>query len=146
MAKKFPEAPLVRRYTDLDMRSGRLIQRRAKAIFLSFALLFSQLSLAAYVCPAVSAAEHMTRAMAAGAPCEGMDTTAPVLCQQHSADAPQSFELAKLATPTTPLIVQVLPIPTLVDETHSEVLAAHDPAEFRPPPDPLFLQTLRLRV
>ncbi len=113
---------------------------------LSFALLFSQLSLAAYVCPAVSAAEQMTQSMAAGAPCEGMDTDSPVLCQQHSADAPQSFELAKVATPTTPLIVQMLLVPPLVDETHSGMLAAHDPAEFRPPPDPVFLQTLRLRV
>ena len=109
-------------------------------------LLSSQLALASYVCPATQAAESMSAAMTSGAPCEGMDAAAPVLCHQHAVDAAQSFELAKLATPTLPMVIQLLVLPVRLDSAQAVALPSSGRAEIRPPPDPVFLQTLRLRV
>jgi hypothetical protein len=110
-------------------------------------LLFSQLALASYVCPSLSAAERMSARMAAGMPCDGDDeSSTPVLCHQHAANAAQSFEMAKVATLSLPAIVQMLVLPALHDPAHSVTVAAADRPEARPPPDPVFLETLRLRV
>ena len=79
-----------------------------------FAVLFAQMALASYVCPGMNDAAAMAQAMADGAPCEGMDTAQPVLCHQHAADASQSFEKAKAATPSLPAVVQVLVVPPLL--------------------------------
>jgi hypothetical protein len=75
-----------------------------------------------------------------------MDASAPVLCHQHATDASQSFEMAKVATPTLPIVVQVLLVPLLLDSPQAASLPFSDRPEARPPPDPVFLQTLRLRV
>lgn len=109
------------------------------------ALLFSQMALASYVCPGMNNAEAMAHAMADGAPCEGMDTAQPVLCHQHAADASQSFEKAKATTPSLPAVVQVLVVPPVLLSSVQGVplLNAFEP---RPPPDPVFLATRRLRV
>ena len=53
----------------------RFARRLSTTFFVVLALLFSQLALANYVCPAQAAAA----AMAAGAPCDGMDPSQPVL-------------------------------------------------------------------
>lgn len=86
--------------------------------------------------------------MADGAPCGGMapDESLPVLCYQHCADAPQSFDATKLPAPTLPAVVQGLEIPPPLDFADG---AAHfcATADSTPsPPEPVFLSTLRLRV
>ena len=110
------------------------------------ALLFSQLALASYVCPGLSAATRMSESMAAGMPCDGDDPSLPVLCHQHAADASQSFEMAKVAAPSFPIVVQMIVLPSLVDSAAGGVIPFSGRPEAQPPPDPLFLQTLRLRV
>lgn len=120
---------------------------RCKTIFLMvLTLLFSQLALANYVCPGTSAAAAMVETMAAGEPCDGMDMAQPVLCHQFKVNAPQSLEQAKVATPTLPAVIQVLVVPAVRDAASTEALTVEDRTEARPPPDPIFLSTLRLRV
>ncbi|WP_230559056.1 hypothetical protein [Variovorax paradoxus] len=117
------------------------------AFLVVLSLLFSQLALASYVCPgAVDAVSTAEMAMAPGEPCEGMDTAQPVLCHQHAADMSLSFEPVKLATPSLPAIVQVLRVPlVMVAQGHALPQQAR-PERQHPPPDPVFLETLRLRV
>ena len=124
----------------------RRIQRCTTSLFVVVSLLFSQLALANYICPAKAALDGMTEMMAAGTPCSGMDESTPVLCHQHSTDASQSVEMAKVATPTLPIVVQVLVIPLLLDSAQAASLPFSGRPEAQPPPDPVFLQTLRLRV
>jgi hypothetical protein len=114
--------------------------------FVVTALLFSQLALASYVCPGLSAQERMSERMAAGLPCDGEDSTMPVLCHQHATDASQSFEMARLAAPSLPVVAQMLVVPASQDVARPLVVPFGERPEARPPPDPLFLLTLRLRV
>lgn len=109
-------------------------------------LLFSQLALANYVCPGQSAASAMAEMKAAGEPCQGMDQAQPVLCHQHSVDAAQFFEAVKLPAASVPMVVQVLVLPLLLEAVEAEAMPATSAPEARPPPDPIFLSTLRLRV
>lgn len=109
-------------------------------------LLFSQLALASYVCPAEADAAAMAAMMAAGEPCSGMDQAQPVLCHQHSAGAAQSFEAVKVPAPSLPANVQVLVVPPLLQAAESTAVPVAADTQARPPPDPLFLSTLRLRV
>ena len=119
---------------------------RCKTIVLvALSLLFSQLALAAYVCPAEgSGVGGMAEMMAAGMPCEGADAMQPNLCHQHAVDLARLFELAQAAAPSLPMVVQVLLIPATPD-LRDALVPASTP-EARPPPDPIFLSTLRLRV
>jgi len=128
------------------MNPRRTFQRCTTTALMVVSLLTSQLALASYVCPVTTAAGSMSEAMASGAPCEGMDAAEPVLCHRHAVDAAQSFEIAKLATPTLPVVVQVLVLPVRLDPAQAVALPFSGRAEIRPPPDPVFLQTLRLRV
>ncbi len=121
-------------------------QRCITTTLMVLSLLVSQLALASYVCPVATAAGSMSEAMASGAPCEGMDSAEPVLCHQHAADAAQSFELAKLATPTLPTVLHVLVLPVLHESAQAVALPFGARTEIRPPPDPVFLRTHRLRV
>ena len=86
--------------------------------------------------------------MAPGEPCEGMasDQDQPVLCLQHCTNAPQSFDAFKVPTVSLPAVVQVLVVPLLVDVGAAESVVFSQAGRERPPPDPLFLSTLRLRV
>lgn len=111
-----------------------------------FALLFSQLALAGYVCPAQAEAPAMAEMMASGEPCEGMDQAQPGLCHQHAAGAAQSFEAVKLPAASAPMLMQVLVLPLVLEESAADVLPSTSAPEAHPPPDPLFLSTLRLRV
>jgi hypothetical protein len=120
--------------------------RLTAAIFVALSLLFTQLALAAYVCPGQPDADAMAEMMAAGMPCEGMDASQPMLCHEHSASAAQTVEALKLPAPSLPMIVQVLVRPLVLDETLADAAAAPGDLPPRPPPDPLFLSTLRLRV
>lgn len=116
------------------------------AFFVVLSLLFSQLALASYVCPGVAEPAAMAEMMASGEPCEGMDTAQPVLCHQYATSAPQSVEQAKVATPSLPAIIQVLVVPAVLEATSATLLAGTAAPEARPPPEPVFLSTLRLRV
>lgn len=88
----------------------------------------------------------MADMMASGVPCEGMDVDQPALCAEHSSGAPQSFEAAKVPTLSLPLVVQVLHLPLALEANAARTVPATATAEAQPPPDPLFLSTLRLRV
>lgn len=124
----------------------RSVHRLTTTFFVVLSLLFSQLALANYVCPGQADAAAMAEMMAAGEPCEGMDQAQPMLCHQHSAGAAQSFEAVKLPTASQPMVVQVLVLPLVLDAVEAETLPATSAPEARPPPDPVFLSTLRLRV
>ncbi|MGJ7579787.1 hypothetical protein ACSFA3_06355 [Variovorax sp. RHLX14] len=127
------------------MQSSHPNHRFAIAFFVMVSMVFSQLVLACYVCPGMNNVEAMVQAMADGAPCEGLDTAQPLLCHQHFADASQSFEKVKAATPSLPAVVQVLIVPlVLLSDVRS--LALQTVLEPRPPPNPVFLATRRLRV
>ena len=128
-----------------EVRTHRQRSRCLTSLIVVMALLFSQFALASYVCPGLSAEERMSERMAAGMPCDGHDPAMPVLCHQHATDSSQSFEMAKVAAPSPPTVVQMLVLPSLHDWARSLVVPFGDRPEAQPPPDPLFLQTLRLR-
>ena len=123
----------------------RSTRRLATACFAALSLLFSQLALASFACPGQADALAMLE-MAAGMPCEGMDTEQPALCHQHAANPGKTVEALKLPVISLPLLVCVLELPRLLaaDALRTAPLAAAP--EARPPPDPLFLSTLRLRI
>jgi hypothetical protein len=124
----------------------RSSHRLTATLFVVLSLLFSQLALANYVCPGQADTAAMAEMMAAGEPCEGMDQAQPVLCHQHSAAAAPSFEAVKLPAASLPMVVQVLVMPLVLQAVETEAVPAASAPEARPPPDPLFLSTLRLRV
>jgi hypothetical protein len=125
---------------------SRPFHRLTAAIFMVMSLLFSQLAMASYSCPAEVQAAAMAEMAASGMPCDGMDKAQPALCHEHSASAPQSFEAGKLPVASLPMVVQVLERPFVLDAAAAATLPFASTAEARPPPDPLFLSTLRLRV
>ncbi len=124
----------------------RRCTRLTTAILVVLSLLFSQLALANYVCPQQARPAAMAERMAAGMPCQGMDADQPALCAGHSANAPQSAETAKLPTPSLPMVVQVLELPLVLQAAAARAMPPSAVSEARPPPDPLFLSTRRLRV
>ena len=119
------------------------LHRLTTTFVVVLSLLFSQLALASYVCPSLADAVEM---MAAGEPCEGMDEAQPVLCHQYSFSAAQTFEAVKLAAPTLPAVVQVFVVPLVLEAEAAVAVPLAAAPQARPPPDPLFLSTLRLRV
>lgn len=128
---------------------SRTTARRFHTIFLLVvSLLFSQLALANYICPSGPGPGPGVMEMAPGEPCEGMaagqDQT--VLCHQHCTDAPQSFDGVKLPSLSIPVVVQVLLVPLTVDAATQEAALFADAGQGQPPPEPVFLSTLRLRV
>ena len=124
----------------------RSTHRLTTTFFIVLSLLFSQVALANYVCPGQADAAAMAEMIAASMPCEGMDQAQPVLCHQHSAGAAQSFDAVKLPVASPPMVVQVIVLPLVLAAIEAEALPATSAPEARPPPDPLFLSTLRLRV
>ena len=133
----------------------RSAQRLTTTFLVVLSLLFSQLALANYVCPASAHEQGMAATqMAAGEPCESMGMSAgkamdqqqPVLCAQHCVNAPQSFEPVQVPALSLPAVVQMLVLPLLLDDGATESVAFAQVGRARPPPDPLFLSTLRLRV
>ena len=126
--------------------SRRRLHRLTAAFFVVLSLLFSQLALASYVCPGQSDAEAMAAMAEAGIPCEGMDQAQPVLCHQHSADPARTFEAVKLPAAAQPAIVQVLELPPALEAAAVTAVSEAATSVAQPPPDPIFLATLRLRV
>lgn len=127
---------------------SRSTRRLSTTVLVVLSLLFSQLALANYICPTGTAGEQVVMEMAPGEPCEGMasDQDQPVLCLQHCTNAPQSFDAVKLPTVSLPAVVQVLLVPLAIDATAQEAQAYAGKGEAQPPPEPVFLSTLRLRV
>jgi hypothetical protein len=123
----------------------RATHRLTTTFFVVLSLLFSQLALASYVCPGAAELDAMAEMMATGEPCEGMDSVQPVLCHQHAADMSLSFEPVKVATPSLPAVLQVLIVPVVLPSEGRGLPLQSEP-EQRPPPDPVFLATRRLRV
>jgi len=124
----------------------RRLHRLSTAFLVVLSLLFSQLALAGYVCPAQRDAQAMAAMMDAGLPCEGMDAQQPALCHQHAADAAQGFEAVKLPVLAQPALLQVLELPPVLEAEAARAVPAAALSEAQPPPAPLFLSTLRLRV
>lgn len=124
----------------------RRFHRIAVTTFAVLSMLFSQLALASYVCPQLAEARAMAEMMQAGRPCEGMDATQPALCHQHSADPARAAEAVKLPSAAAPAVAWVLELPVLAEAPAARAIPASAAPEARPPPDPLFLSTLRLRV
>jgi hypothetical protein len=134
----------------------RSVQRLTTTLIVVLSLLFSQLALANYVCPepAHSPAEMPAMQMGAREPCESMgmaagmeqDQDQPVLCHQHCTNAPQSFDPVNLPAVSLPAVVQGFMVPLLFQPAAADLRAYGDVGQARPPPDPLFLSTLRLRV
>ena len=122
------------------------VHRLAAAFLVAISLLFSQLAMASYSCPAAAKSAAMTDMAASGMPCDGMDQAQPALCHEQATSAPQSFEAVKLPVPSLPTVIQVLQLPLVLDEAEAVAMPPADAPEARPPPDPLFLATLRLRV
>jgi hypothetical protein len=124
------------------------IRRFHIAILVVLSLLFSQLALASYICPGSAEGEEAVMEMAPGEPCEGMapDQERTVLCYQHCTDAPQSFDAVKLPTLSLPAIVQVLLVPLSLEAASEATARPPGLGEPQPPPEPVFLATLRLRV
>jgi hypothetical protein len=116
------------------------------ALFVVLSLLHAQLALASYVCPANGAMAAVTKTMAPSHPCESADPVQPVLCHGHCSAAAQSVEIVKLPTPTLPMVVQTMPLPPLAVAVVAPDAPIARAPDLRPPPDPLFLATLRLRV
>ena len=120
--------------------------RYLTALFTVVAMLFAQVALASYLCPGQADIAMAFGMASASEPCDGMDTAQPVLCHQQAAGAAQSFEVLKVVSPSLPAVIHVLivvPVADIASAAGSLRLAS---AEARPPPDPLFLSTLRLRV
>lgn len=111
-----------------------------------FALLFAQLALANYACPVQADVSSMADMAASGMACDEMDSAQPALCHQHAADIAQSFEVSKIPTPSLPAVIQIASLPVVLHATDASLIVRLASAEAQPPPDPLFLSTLRLRV
>ena len=126
--------------------SRQRIRRLATALFAAASLLLSQLALSQYVCPGEASADAMIAMMEAGVPCEGMDPEQPALCHVHAADPGKAFQALKLLAASPPALVQVLALPPPPDAGEARVVPPAATPEAQPPPDPLFLSTLRLRV
>jgi hypothetical protein len=124
----------------------RLRSRLLTALVVVVSLCFSQLALASYLCPGEADADAMAAQMASGLPCQGTDAQQPVLCHQHAADPAQTFEAVKLPVAVQPAIVPLLQLPLVQQAQEARAVPPTARAEAQPPPDPLFLSTLRLRV
>lgn len=118
---------------------------RKTIVFVVFSLLMSQLALANYLCPAEAPPQGMAAMMAAGVPCDEMDASQPTLCHQHTADPGQVVQAAQVLSASLPAVIHVLVIPPVLTTETVAVPRASTP-EAQPPPDPIFLATLRLRV
>jgi hypothetical protein len=124
----------------------RRCHRLTTALIVVWSLLFSQLALAAYVCPAEANVEAMAAMMEAGQPCKGMDLEQPALCHEHAAPVAKTFEALKLPVLGQPVLVQVLELPFSLEAAGTQAVPPSASVRAQPPPDPLFLSTLRLRV
>lgn len=127
---------------------SRATRRLTTTALVVLSLLFSQLALAAYTCPMGMTQPQAAMEMEPGQPCEGMgtDSSQPVLCHQHCVNAPQSPDTIKVPTVGLPAVVQILVVPLATDAAALDARVHAVRVEGQPPPEPIFLSTLRLRV
>jgi hypothetical protein len=89
------------------------IGRRNVAWLCLSALLYLQLAVAAYACPAPDSSPPAIANLASAAqPCQGMDQGSPKLCEQHCLQSSQSVDTQPHSTvnaPVLPLIAIVVP-------------------------------------
>lgn len=127
-----------------------LLRRRTPrcltAFLLVLSLLFSQLALANYVCPAAESMAAMSSMVVAGEPCQAMDDAQPALCYQYAAGSFQAVEQLKVVTHTLPALVQVLFVSLVPQADDALTLPLSAEPEVYSPPEPVFLSTLRFRV
>ena len=119
---------------------------RKTIVFVVLSLLFTQLAMANYLCPAEAPPQDMAAMMAAGVPCEEMEHTQPALCHQHCADPGQVVQAAHVLAPSLPAVIQVLVVRPVLSAADAVAIPRSSIPEARPPPNPVFLATLRLRV
>ena len=110
---------------------SRTARRLSTAMLVVLSLLFAQLALANYVCPpgTLTGSAPAAMDMASGEPCESMgmdagrpmDQDQPVLCYQHCANVPQSFDPVQVPTVSLPAVVQVLVVPLVLDAVDAEL-------------------------
>ena len=118
--------------------------RRVFACLTLLSLLFTQMALASYVCPAnpeamASVSEHAARRIEA-MPCHQQDKDQPALCHAHAADAGDKFALDKPDAPDVPTFLPVrmaqtilaLLVPATSDQAWIKARVAFSPNQ--PPP------------
>jgi hypothetical protein len=128
------------------MFRSHLLPRFATTLLMVVSLLFAQVASATCVCAAAADQVAMAKMMASGQPCDGMDAAQPVPCHLQGAAVSPTFEVVKVASAWLPAIVQMLVVPLVLDPADAAALAVAASVPVRPPPDPVFLATLRLRV
>ena len=119
---------------------------RKTIVFMVLSLLISQAALANYLCPARATPQGAATPMAAGMPCKEMDRSQPALCHQHAVDTGQAVQAAQVLSPSLPAVIHVLIVPAALSAADAVAVPRASTPEARPPPDPIFLATLRLRV
>ena len=124
---------------------GHLLRHRT-IVFVVLSLLFSQLALANYLCPAEAPPQDMAAMMASGVPCDEIDKAQPALCHQHATDLGQVVQATQVLAPSLAAVIQVLFVVPLLSGTEAVAIPRASTPEAQPPPDPIFLATLRLRV
>jgi hypothetical protein len=126
----------------------RRLHRCLTAIVVALAVLASPLALARYLCQGQPDAVMMAAMAKAGLPCAGADQTEPVLCQPHPDDSMAAFQALRLPAGPVPVfaLLHALQWPAAIEPAGAEAIPVAATAEAQPPPDPLFLSTLRLRV
>jgi len=124
----------------------RRLHRCLTAIVVAVAMLASPLALARYLCPGQSDTATMAAMMKAGMPCAGMDRAEPSLCQPYPAEAMADFQELRLPVAFRPVLVHILERPRVTESDLAQAMPVAATPEAQPPPDPLFLSTLRLRV
>src|SRR5205809_4804178 len=117
----------------------RQLLRHRTIVVVVLSLLFSQLALANYLCPALAPQQDMATMMAAGVPCEEIDKAQPALCHQHVTDLGQVLQAAQVLSPSLPALIQVLVVAPLLSGTEAIAIPRASTPEAQPPPGPLFL-------
>ncbi len=120
-------------------------RRLTATLVLVLSLLFHQLAQAAYVCPVEADAAALATMMSADMPCHDMDPQQPVLCHEHDKPAAQAPETLQPPA-VVPAVAWVLTVLDLPDIRRPLSLLRNEAQAARPPPDPVFLSTRRLRV
>jgi hypothetical protein len=124
----------------------RRVHKRLTAVIAVFALLFAQMALASYLCPVQAESMDMAQMMDASVPCEGMDESQPALCHEHCAEEGATAETLQLPASAAPALVRLLVLPVVYASEPERPLPSGATPTGQPPPRPLFLSTLRLRV
>ena len=124
----------------------RHFHRCLTAIVVALAMLASPLALANYRCAGPFDAAMMAAMANTGVPCPGMDRAESALCQLDPGETMGAFQELRLPVAFLAVLMHVLELPRATEADGAEAIPVAATAEAQPPPDPLFLSTLRLRV